>query len=159
MHINQLTESRFLKKEDCGPQGILVTIKTISQENVAKEGVPEELRWAICFEELESRPTNPSGCEELEKPRVLNSTNGQLIAAITGKTDTDDWPGYKVVLYNDPTVSFAGKITGGIRVRAPKGRAAEANKNVQRPAPKPAPGPAQVACDETGEVADDDVPF
>jgi len=146
MHINQLTESRFLKKEDCGPQGILVTIKTISQENVAKEGVPEELRWAICF-------------EELEKPMVLNSTNGQLIAAITGKTDTDDWPGYKVVLYNDPTVSFAGKITGGIRVRAPKGRAAEANKNVQRPAPKPAPGPAQVACDETGEVADDDVPF
>jgi hypothetical protein len=28
------------------------------------------------------------------------------------------------VLYNDPNVSFGGKITGGIRVRKPKNQAA-----------------------------------
>jgi hypothetical protein len=38
--------------------------------------------------------------------------------------DTDDWTGKKIVLYNDPNVSYAGKIIGGIRVRAPKVKAA-----------------------------------
>ena len=132
MHINQLTESRFLKKEDCGPQGILVTIKTISQENVAKEGVPEELRWAICF-------------EELEKPMVLNSTNIQLCEQVFKSDDTDDWQGKRIVLYTDPNVSFQGKLVGGIRVRAPKATTAPA---------KPKPAPVSVE-----ELDDDAIPF
>ncbi len=96
MHINELKKSNFLKKEDCG-NGILVTIKNVTQENIAKEGAPEELKWCIHF-------------NEVEKPMVLNSTNGQLIAAILTQDDTDNWTGHKVVLYNDPTVSFGGKI-------------------------------------------------
>ena len=139
-NISELKKSNFLKKEDCGP-GILVTIKSVTEENVAKEGAPPEEKWCIHF-------------NELEKPMVLNSTNGQLIAAITGQDDTDNWTGHKVVLYNDPTVSFGGKIMGGIRVRAPKGRAAATAK----PAPKPsAPAPTPAAEPE-GEDSDS-VPF
>ncbi len=106
MHISQLKSSNFLKKEDVD-RPALVTIKTVSQENVAKEGAPQDLKWAIHF-------------EELDKPMILNSTNGQLIARITGSEDSDDWAGKAVVLYHDPNVSYAGKLIGGIRVRAPK---------------------------------------
>lgn len=105
-NVNDLKKSSFLKKEDCGA-GILVTIKAYEQINTAKEGAPEEIKWALIF-------------DELEKPMVLNSTNGQIIEKITGSGDFDNWIGHKVVLYDDPNVSFAGRITGGIRVRAPK---------------------------------------
>jgi hypothetical protein len=58
--------------------------------------------------------------EELEKPMVLNSTNGQLIAKIVGSDETDEWAGKQIVLYHDPNISFQGRLVGGIRVRAPK---------------------------------------
>jgi hypothetical protein len=39
-----------------------------------------------------------------------------------GSDNTDDWIGKQIVLFVDPSVSFAGKIVGGIRLRAPKGK-------------------------------------
>lgn len=106
MNLGDLKSSKFLKKEDVG-EGSLVTIRALHQENVAKEGADEELKAVMYF-------------EEFEKPLVLNSTNGQIIAKITGiEEDIErNWIGKKIVLYNDPNVSFGGKVTGGIRVRA-----------------------------------------
>lgn len=106
--INDLKSSKFLKKEDVG-EGALVTIKSVHLENVAKEGAEPEMKWCLTF-------------NEFDKPMVLNSTNGQLIGKITGIEDEIEkgWVGKEVVLYNDPTVSFAGKVMGGIRVRARK---------------------------------------
>lgn len=120
MHVNQLKESKFLKKEDVGT-GLLVTIEGLSQENVSKEGAPEEMKYALHF-------------KETEKPLILNSTNGQLIAQITGEEDTDHWAGHKIVLYNDPTISFGGKIVGGIRCRAPKQGSGKPSQASKRPA-------------------------
>lgn len=104
--INDLKTSKFLKKEDVG-EGALVTICAVTQENIAKEGADPELKWTLHF-------------DEFEKPMVLNSTNGQIIAKITGiENDIEvGWIGKQIVLYNDPNVSFAGKLMGGIRVRA-----------------------------------------
>lgn len=123
-HISQMKESKFLRKEDCGPKGILVTIRDVAQENVAKEGAPEELKWCIWF-------------NEYEKPMVLNQTNNQIIAAIAGSELTEDWTGHQIVLYHDPNISYAGKLVGGIRARAPKQRAAAAPPPAARPAPPP----------------------
>lgn len=102
MHINQLSESKYLKKEDCEPP-IDVTITDITHENLAREGDPEELKYILNFKEC--------------KPMVLNPTNAQLIAMATGSEETDDWKGKKVTLWNDKSVSFGGKIVGGIRVK------------------------------------------
>lgn len=124
MHISGLKQSRFLTRADAG-RGILVTIREVFQENVAKEGVPEELRWCVAF-------------QEQEKPMVLNSTNAQLIAQITKEEDTDNWTGHKVVLYDDPSISYGGKLVGGIRVRAPRNQpsaTAPAPRTGQRQAP------------------------
>ena len=148
MHIGALKQSKFLTRADVG-SGMLVTIRQITQENVAKEGAPEELRYCIHF-------------DEAEKPMVLNSTNGQIIAGITKSEETDAWTGHKIVLYDDPNVSFGGKLVGGIRVRAPR------LPKTAAPAPKPAPArpaPAQapnVPCDDNGVPLtgeDDSVPF
>lgn len=133
-----MKNSKFLTRHDVGT-GVLGTIQSVSQMNVAKDGAPEELKWVM---EL----------AETEKPMVLNSTNAQLIAMITGSEDTDNWPGKKIVLYDDPTISFAGKLTGGIRVRAPKNNKVEAKPaSPRQPEPKPAM--------QTEEASSDDVPF
>jgi hypothetical protein len=142
MHINQLKESKFLKKEDCNPP-ILVTIKNLTQENMAMEGDPPEMKWVIHF-------------NEVAKPMSLNSTNAQLIAQIVKSEETDDWTGHKIVLYSDPSISFGGKLVGGIRVRAPRNQPAAAPKPapVAQPAPPIERGPAT-----EGGVADSDCPF
>jgi len=113
MNVNDIKQSKYLKKEDCG-EGILVTISGVKEQNVAKEGAEPEMKACLFF-------------HEVEKPMVLNSTNAQIIAKIGGHEDNieETWKDLKVVLYNDPNISFAGKITGGIRVRAPRTQAAE----------------------------------
>jgi hypothetical protein len=110
MNINSLKERKFLTKEDCG-KGILVTVNSIAKENVAMEGAPEELKHCVHF-------------KEDVKPMVLYMTNARLIAGIVGSEDTDNWTGHRIVLYCDPTISFSGKIIGGIRVRAPRNQPA-----------------------------------
>ncbi len=106
MNVNDLKSSKFLTKHNVEPP-VLVTIKACEEMDVSMESQAAELKWTLTF-------------NELEKPMVLNSTNGQLIAAIAGSGESEDWIGRKIVLYNDKTVSFGGQITGGIRVRAPK---------------------------------------
>lgn len=106
MNVAQLKQSRYLTRADVGT-GVLVTISDVTQENVAKEGAPEELRWIVHF-------------NELEKGLVLNNTNGMVMAKLFNSDESDDWRGHKVVLYDDPNVSFGGKLVGGIRVRAPR---------------------------------------
>ncbi len=106
-NVNDLGESKYLKQHDVDPD-VLVTVKGYDKVNVAMESQQPEMKWSISF-------------EELDKPLILNKTNGTMLQLITGSGDFDDWIGKKVVLFNDPTVSYAGKITGGIRIRKPKG--------------------------------------
>ena len=145
-HISAIKQSNYLKKEDCG-RGILVTIKSVHEENVAREGAPPENKWCVSF-------------DEQEKAMVLNMTNAQLIAQIAKSEMTEDWYGHQVVLYHDPNISFAGKLLGGIRVRAPR---------FKTPPPTPAPiQPAQripvaaavaATAETNGTHYEDEIPF
>lgn len=128
---SEMKESKFLKRGDVA-RPVLATIESVVQMNVAKEGAEPEMKWCLHF-------------SDVDKPMVLNFTNIQLCERICGSDDTDHWAGKKIVLYDDPNVSFGGKLTGGIRVRAPKQPSAQ---------PKPAPAPVAVA-----EIDDDDIPF
>jgi hypothetical protein len=134
-NINDMKESKFLKQQDCDP-AILVTIQKLYQDNVAKKNDPPELKWVIKF-------------AEQEKPLVLNATNAQIIAQFLGSEDTDDWIGHKIVLYRDPSISYGGKVVGGVRARAPKyqqpvgGKFANQGGKKPQPARRPAPPPPQ----------------
>lgn len=128
---SEMIESKYLKKGDVEPPK-LATVKAIGQYNVAMQGDSPEMKWGMSF-------------QELERPLILNTTNLRIMESITGSDDTDDWIGKKIVLYNDPNVSFGGNLTGGIRIRAPK--------------IKPAPAQVQTPPPPTEDETSDGVPF
>ena len=130
-NVNDLKTSKFLKKEDVDPP-VLVTIKSYDEMNVAMENQAPEMKWCLNF-------------HELEKPLVLNQTNGQLISVVTGSGEFEDWLDKKIVLYDDKTVMFAGKVTGGIRVRAARNQ--------------PSAPPIQEPEDTTDYGVSDSIPF
>lgn len=140
--ISIMKNSKFLAQGDCKDHPILLTMTSVQQENVAKEGAEAENKWTLCF-------------EECEKPLVLNRINMELIAQITGSTNTDNWRGKKIVLYSDPTIQFGGKLVGGLRVRAPK--TPKTAPAAAAPAAPAAPGlPAE---EQTADDDSDSVPF
>lgn len=141
-NVNDLKSSKFLTKNDVEP-AVLVTIKSYEEMNVAMESQAPENKWCLYF-------------NELDKPLVLNMTNGMLIAAITGTEDFDGWIGKQIVLYNDKTVSFAGKITGGIRVRAARNQPQSSNIG---PEPDPSITNPDYVGDNPPPPSEDDVPF
>jgi len=107
-------ESKFLKKEDVMGQqghGVLVTVNAIQEQDVAMTGESEQIKLIAFF-------------NEMDKGLVLNSTNMQMLADITHSEEIEDWVGCQVVLYADATIMFRGKRVGGIRLRAPRLRAA-----------------------------------
>lgn len=128
MHINEIKQSKYLAKNDVG-NGLDVTIKAIDQADLAMEGEPPEMKYVLHF-------------QGDVKPMVLNTTNAQLIAAVLGSEETDDWIGKRVCLYDEKTVMYAGKLVGGIRVRA-------ASQPVPAPRPTPAALPQSSATDKT----------
>ena len=136
---SEMRESKFLKKEDVG-EGALMTVEGCEQHNVAMQGAEPEMKWCLSF-------------VEADKPLVLNSTNIQLCERVFGSDDTDDWIGKKIVLYTDHNVSFAGKVIGGIRVRAPK----VAKLGATKPAMKAKPAPVVAENDPDDDL--DTVPF
>jgi hypothetical protein len=103
MKLSDLKTSKFLKKEDVTPP-VRVTISGFEKFNVAMEGAEPDNKWGMHL-------------KELEKPLIINQTNGQILSAITGSEDSEDWVGLTIELYNDPNIFFGGKMTGGIRVR------------------------------------------
>jgi len=102
--------SSYLTKDDF-PTPALGTIARLEQQTFTGD-TGSETKW-VCH------------LEEFDRGLVLNKTNIRLIAAFLGN-DTSAWMGRKIVIFNDPMVSFGGRTVGGIRVRAPKGAPAPA---------------------------------
>jgi hypothetical protein len=124
MKIGQMIGGKYLKKEDCDP-AIMGIIERFEEENVAMPDQPEDKKWVMYF-------------ENIEKGLVMNTTNLQLAAIAFGTQETDDWIGKQIVLYHDPNVSYGGKLTGGIRVRAPRNKSKiEQAKKALDPRPEP----------------------
>ena len=94
---SQMIESKYIKKEDCTPP-LVLTIKNCSLEDLGQG----DMRWVLRFS------NHP-------KPVVLNVTKIRQLEASYGQ-DTDYWLGKKVKLSHDPTVMYAGKIVGGIKL-------------------------------------------
>lgn len=105
-NVSDLKESKFLTKEDCEP-AIKVTITGWDKVDVSRETDPQKMKFVLSF-------------KENVNPLVLNNTNGMRIEHLTGKSEFDDWIGAEITLFNDKTVEFAGKMTGGIRVYVPQ---------------------------------------
>jgi hypothetical protein len=128
--VKDMIQSKYLRKEDV-PDDETYTIKGVRQDNLAKDGQPDEMRWVLGF-------------AEVNKPMVLNITSIRVLEQAFGG-DTDDWKGKQVIVYTDPNVSFGGKVVGGLRLRIPKQKAA--------------PKASQAATKPNDEEFDSEIPF
>lgn len=124
MKTSDMIQSKWLKKEDF-PQPTVLTIKGCTLEEIGGE----DTKWVLWLQE---RP----------KGLVLNVTKIRQLEAAYGH-DTDHWVGNKVKLSHDPTVMYAGKMIGGIKL------------TTSTKVPVPAPQPAEAVT----EGFDDDIPF
>lgn len=51
------------------------------------------------------------------KPLVLNATNSKVMKHLSGGSSfVEDWHGITIGLYIDPSASFGGEVTGGVRI-------------------------------------------
>ena len=132
--INEMTfdelvpsQSKYLAKNDVGEDGLILTIRGFRREEV-KGDDETELKVVMYF-------------VEDVKPMILNRTNAALLAGATGVAKAGEAKGKQIVVYNDMSVSFGGRVTGGLRIK----RIAGAPKT----APKSAPGSS----------LDDEIPF
>lgn len=97
------SNSKYLTKDDVGEDGLVLTIKGFRMETLKADDGEEDKTVLHFMEDV--------------KPMVLNRTNAQLVGVATGAKTAGEARGKQIVVFNDPTVSFGGKITGGLRIK------------------------------------------
>ncbi len=114
MNINELSfdqlvpsNSKYLSKADVGEDGLTLTIKGFRVETLDSDEGNEEKTVMHFVEDV--------------KPMVLNRTNAQLVGVCTGAKTAGEARGKQLVVYNDPTIAFGGKIVGGLRIKKANG--------------------------------------
>jgi hypothetical protein len=102
MKCNQVFPSRWLKAANLEPDGEIVTIRKVAMQEVGEE---RELKPIMTF-------------KETDKELVVNVTNWNSIAELTGEEDSDDWPGHVIKLVRCK-VQFGAKTVDAIRIETP----------------------------------------
>ncbi|KKK56170.1 hypothetical protein LCGC14_3067220 [marine sediment metagenome] len=128
-------QSKYLSKEDCDP-AILVQIAYLAQDEIRVDNDAVESRGVLYF-------------NGDIKPLILNPTNRDILKAILGVTSAGQLKNQQIVLYNDLTVVFRGKV-GGIRIRSAQQEAAPVSH---------IPDQGSQAQDFPPQDFDDDIPF
>lgn len=121
MNISSAFPSTYLKAADLQGKRVTVTIDKVVMEDIGGEHKP-----ILKF-------------QGKDRGVVLNRTNANMIAEITGSEETGDWQGARIVLYPTKT-DFQGKRVDCIRVDYPNGG-------------KPAPPVAST------DITDEEIPF
>lgn len=109
------SDSKYLKKEDVGEEGMNLTIAGFGRENVGQGSEIEE-RAIVRF-------------KQDMKPMVLNKTNAERLKHIFKTDNPKEVIGNTVNVYNDPLIEFGGKIVGGIRIRKAVAKQAESGES------------------------------
>ena len=96
---NDFFPSKYLKAEDLDAD-LTMTIRTVGNEKL-----PDGQEKPIVY------------FNETEKGLLANKTNFSAIAKITGKPNSDNWPGEKITL-TVMDVEFKGDIVSAIRIKS-----------------------------------------
>jgi hypothetical protein len=129
----KISTGKYLKASQLTEEGTVHTIMSCEEEPIQSQTGADEMKWVLYLS------------DDL-KPLILNSTNINRLIAACGTDDVDLWAGKRVVVYNDPSISYGGSVTGGCRVRAVKA--------AKRPTKR---GQAKAAPAEGEELSD--IPF
>ena len=100
-----ISTGHYLKRESVSAEGEIHTVIKCVEEEINSADGGSETKWILYLSDL--------------KPLIMNATNiRRCIAAFAGDDETDNWPGKRIVVYNDDSVEFGGKVVGGVRLRA-----------------------------------------
>jgi hypothetical protein len=118
MSFNELVpiNSKYLKKEDVGEDGVVLTIRGFKYEMLENDVGGDEQKLIMYFN------------EEDYHPMVVNRTNAQLIEVATGAKNAGEARGKQIVVYNESTISFGSKVTGGLRIKKLAGEPRSSDK-------------------------------
>lgn len=104
VNINGAFPSNYLKAADLQGRRVPVTIANVTMEDIGGDYKP-----VVKF-------------QGKDKGMVLNKTNANMIAEISGSEETDEWSGVQIMLYPTKT-DFQGKRVDAIRVDYPTAKA------------------------------------
>lgn len=113
-------ESKYLKRQDVGEDGMVLTIKGFKVEMLKGDDGDEDKVVMLFVEDV--------------KPMILNRTNSSLLAVCTGIKTAGEAKGKQIVVYDDPTISFGGRVTGGLRIKKVPGAPRSAPRAATPPA-------------------------
>jgi hypothetical protein len=115
--------SKYLGTVDLGNRKIRARIQKVRKQELNDKDGRKRMKFILLF-------------DALDKPLVLNSTNKDALVDRLGRVP-GKWEGASVGLFVDPNVSFAGKRTGGVRLRVlePVKTAKAAKPAAAKPAP------------------------
>lgn len=119
MKMNDVFPSNYMKQDDA-KQPITATIRDVVQEEINGDH-GKEMKPVMRF-------------NGAVKPIILNKGNWSILSSMYGD-DSDAWHGKTIELYVDPSVMYAGKRVGGIRVRLPIMGAFQSQSNGNGSAP------------------------
>jgi hypothetical protein len=100
----RISTGAYMKASQLSEDGDRFIIASCDQELIPSQTGAGELKWVLHL-------------EGDAKPLILNSTNINRLVSICGSDETDLWCGQEVILFNDPSISYAGAVTGGCRVK------------------------------------------
>jgi hypothetical protein len=145
---NELFPSRFVKAADVSTPRTM-TIASADLETFRNDG-KEQIKLVLCFRERGS------------KQLVINATNFDAVAVITGSDESSDWVGHQIELFAD-RVLFQGRPFDCVRVRAPRQASMPLTNGAQRPpaaSPQPVakPQPPQPVAEPASDL-NDEIPW
>ena len=98
-------DGAYLTKADVTPPWT-GTINSVEERLVAAPGQQAKPKLVLFF-------------NGTKKGLILNRSNGDVLFELTGTDDAEEWIGETVELFVDPSVTYAGKRVGGVRLRKP----------------------------------------
>ena len=98
-----ISTGHYLKRESVSAEGEIHTvIKCVEEEINSADG--SETKWILYLSDL--------------KPLIMNATNIRRAVAAFGTAEVNDWGGQPLIVYDDDSVEYGGKVVGGVRLRA-----------------------------------------
>jgi hypothetical protein len=146
MDMSKYVGSKFLTAADY-PRPAILTIQMTSEDPIGEEQQVKPIVWF----------------EKVERGLVLNRTNMNMLIELFG-LESDAWAGQRIEIFTDPNVTYAGRRTPALRLRAPQQRVAppvaparglQPNSVVMAP---PARGPVPRVPPTEGLVYDESIP-
>ena len=99
-----ISTGHYLKRESVSAEGEIHTVIKCVEEEINSADGGSETKWILYLSDL--------------KPLIMNATNIRRAVAAFGTAEVNDWGGKPLIVYDDDSVEYGGKVVGGVRLRA-----------------------------------------